>query len=104
MGQGTRKVGAPHEIERVSLGELIHEHVRVAIETAVQEELRAALGAQPYERHDARRGYRNGTKTRTLTGPSGPLPLTVPRASLFGGREWTSRLLPRYQRRLTGGE
>jgi putative transposase len=100
MGQGTRKPEAPHEVERGSLGELIHEHVRVAIETAVQEELRAALGVQSYERHDARRGYRNGTKTRTLTGPSGPLPLTLPRASLFGGREWTSRLLPRYQRRL----
>jgi putative transposase len=100
MGQGTRKLEAPPGIECVSLGELIHEHVRVAIETAVQEELRAALGVQPYERHDARRGYRNGTKPRTLTGPSGPLPLTVPRASLFGGREWTSRLLPRYQRRL----
>jgi putative transposase len=100
MGHGTRKLERPHEIDRVSLGELIHEHVRFAIEAAVQEELRAALGVPPYERHEARRGYRNGTKTRTLTGPSGPLPLTVPRATLFGDREWTSRLLPRYQRRL----
>jgi len=30
----------------------------------------------------------------------GPLALTVPRATLFTGREWTSALLPRYQRRL----
>ncbi len=100
MGKGIRKPVAPHEIARVSLGELIHEHVREAIETAVHEELRATLGVQPYERHEARRGYRNGTKTRTLTGPSGPLALTVPRATLFGAREWTSTLLPRYQRRL----
>jgi putative transposase len=103
MGQGTRKLVASHEIERVSLGELIHHHVRGAIETAVHEELRAALGVQPYERHEARRGYRNGTKTRTLTGPSGPLALTVPRATLFDGCEWTSALLPRYQRRLPEG-
>jgi len=100
MGQGIRKATAPHEVPRVSLGELIHEHVRGAIETAVHEELLAMLGVQRYERHSARRGYRNGTKTRTLTGPSGPLALTMPRATLFGGREWTSTLLPRYQRRL----
>jgi transposase-like protein len=100
MGKGIRKPAATPDIERVSLGELIHEHVRVAIETAVHEELHVALGAQFYERHEARRGYRNGMKTRTLTGPSGPLALRVPRATLFGGREWTSTLLPRYQRRL----
>jgi transposase-like protein len=100
MGKGIRKPAATPDIERVSLGELIHEHVRVAIETAVHEELHVALGVQSYERHEARRGYRNGMKTRTLTGPSGPLALRVPRATLFGGREWTSALLPRYQRRL----
>jgi hypothetical protein len=50
MGQGTRNLGAPHDIQRVSLGELIHKHVRVAIAAAVQEELRATLGVQPYER------------------------------------------------------
>ncbi len=100
MGPGTRNSAAPHDVERVSLGELIHEYVRGAIETTVQEELRATLGAQPYERHEARRGYRNGTKTRTVTAPSGPLALTVPRATLFAGHEWISSLLPRYQRRL----
>src|SRR5206468_11935185 len=53
-----------------------------------------------YERSDGRRGYRNGTKARALTGPSGPVALTVPRARLFGATEWTSTILPRYQRRL----
>ena len=100
MGHGIRKPAAPPDIERASLGELIHHHVRVAIETAVHEELHAALGVGAYERREGRRGYRNGTRPRTLTGPSGPLPLTVPRATLFDGREWTSALLPRYQRRL----
>jgi putative transposase len=99
MGQGNRKAVAPHVVPEVSLGELIHEHARAAIEAAVHEELRATLGAHPYERHLARRGYRNGTRTRTLTGPSGPA-LTVPRATLFSGQEWSSTLLPRYQRRL----
>src|SRR3989442_7370301 len=100
MGKGIRKPGASHESERIALGELIHQHVRLAIETAVHEELRAALGARSYERSEVRRGYRNGTKTRTLTGPSGPVALTVPRATLFGATEWTSTILPRYQRRL----
>jgi len=100
MSKGIRKPAASHESERIGLGELIHQHVRLAIETAVHEELRAALGARSYERSDVRRGYRNGTKTRTLTGPSGPVALTVPRATLFGATEWTSTILPRYQRRL----
>jgi transposase-like protein len=85
------------------LGELIHAAVRRAIEVAVDEELTAALGVRVYQRGDGRCGYRNGTKPRTLTGPTGPLALAIPRARLFTGtgeREWTSALLPRYQRRL----
>src|SRR5882762_4085113 len=101
MGQGIRQPGASPESERIALGELIHQHVRLAIETAVHEELRAALGARSYERSDVRRGYRNGTKTRTLTGPTGPVALTLPRARLFAGaKEWTSSIVPRYQRRM----
>ena len=77
--------------------------MRRAIETAVQEELQAALGASPYERTAERRGYRNGTIERTLTGPTGPVPLTLPRATLrtaAGATEWRSALVPRYERRL----
>jgi putative transposase len=89
------------ELEPVSLSELIHREIRVAIETAVHEELRAALGTTPYERSQLRRGYRNGRKTRTLTGPTGPVALTLPRATLFAGaKEWTSRIVPRYHRRM----
>ena len=101
MGKGIREDARAHELEPVSLSALIHRHVRIAIETAVHEELRAALGTTPYERSDVRRGYRNGSKARTLTGPTGPVPLTLPRARLFAGaEEWTSRIVPRYQRRM----
>jgi len=63
--------------------------------------LRAALWTTTYERSDVRRGYRNGIKTRTLTGPTGPVALTLPLATLFAGaKEWTSRIVPRYQRRM----
>ena len=101
MGKGIREDARAHELEPVSLSALIHQHVRIAIETAMHEELRAALGTTPYERSDVRRGYRNGAKTRTLTGPTGPVALTLPRATLFAGaKEWTSRIVPRYQRRV----
>src|SRR5438309_1748102 len=103
MRKGISKSVGTHELGPVSLSELIHQHVRVAIETAVHEELRAALGATPYERSEVRRGYRNGSKARTLTGPTGPVALSVPRATLFnvaGAKEWTSTIIPRYQRRM----
>ena len=67
----------------VALGELIHAQSGFAIEAAVHEELAVALGAERYERHGERRGYRNGVMTRTLTGPTGPLALSLPRAT-FG--------------------
>jgi putative transposase len=103
MDERIRNGARPHDGRPSSLGELIHLAVRRAIEVAVDEELTAALGAALYERGAGRRGYRNGTKPRTLTGPTGPLALTLPRARLFiptGQREWASTLLPRYQRRL----
>jgi transposase-like protein len=101
MGKGIREDARAQELEPVSLSGLIHQQVRIAIETAVHEELRAALGTAPYERSDTRRGYRNGTKVRTLTGPTGPVALTLPRATLFAGvKEWTSRIVPRYHRRM----
>ncbi len=97
MDELTKNGARPHDGRPGSLGELIHAAVRRTIEVAVDEELSAALGARPYERGGQRRGYRNGTKSRTVTGPTGPLALRVPRASLFtatGGQEWTSRLAP----------
>jgi putative transposase len=88
-----------------TLGELIHAQVRRAIEQAIDEELEVALGVARHERSEERRGYRNGTRERTLSGPTGPAKLTLPRGKLFdeeGGRprEWSSKLVPRYERRL----
>jgi putative transposase len=103
MGKGISKTVGAQELDPVSLSALIHQHVRIAIETAVHEELRAALGTNPYERSEVRRGYRNGIRERTLTGPTGPVALALPRATLFSGtgtKEWMSRIVPRYQRRM----
>src|SRR3954453_20701323 len=90
--------------DEVSLGELIHQAVRRTIEQAVEEELHAALGAGPYERRAERSGYRNGGKTRTLTGPTGPVELTLPRGRMAkdggGTEEFRSTVVPRYQRRM----
>ena len=101
MAKSTKEQKRSHE--EFSLGVLIHQQVRAAVEQAVQEELAAVLGVELYERSEVRRGERNGVKRRTLTGPTGPLELTVPRARLFtkeGSQEWASKLLPRYQRRV----
>jgi putative transposase len=103
MDKGSRKLKLVQEAEPVRLCDLIHDTVRASIEQIVQEELEVALGAAPYERVDVRHGYRNGSRHRTLAGPTGPLALTVPRGALFtagGEREWSSKVLPRYQRRL----
>jgi len=49
MGKSIKEPVGAHEIEpvSVSLSELIHQYVGVAIETAVHERLRAALGTTP---------------------------------------------------------
>lgn len=103
MVQRSSNLKVVQDVEPGRLGELIHEAVRVAIEQAVREELEAALGAAPYERAEVRHGYRNGARARRLCGPTGPLALEVPRATLFtprGEKEWSSKILPRYERRL----
>ena len=102
MDNAIRKFKLAQDQRPIALGDLIHQHVRAAVEQAVQEELAVVLGVGLYERSEARCGHRNGTKTRSLCGPTGPLELTLPRAALFtssGPREWASKLVPRYQRR-----
>src|SRR3970040_2463941 len=104
MGKRTKKLRVV-EAGQATLGELIHERIRGAIEQAVAEELEAALGRR-YERIDeeTRRGYRHRTRGRTPTGPTGPVELEVPRARLRDAdgttHEWRSRLVPRYARRM----
>ena len=101
MGEHTSTQRVAGKPGRSTLGELIHAAVRGAIEAAVEAELAATLGAGRYERRPARQGYRNGTKTRTLSGPTGAMALTLPRATVAtstGRQEWRSTLVPRYQR------
>ena len=104
MGNRTKKLRVVEQAE-TTLGERIHREVRGAIERAVGEELEAALGGR-YERIEAgeRRGYRHGSRLRTLTGSTGPVELTVPRARMRSAhgatQEWRSQRVPRYERRM----
>jgi transposase-like protein len=97
-GEAVAEFGAD-TIERV-----MRERVRSAIEAIVEEELEAALGAASSARvGEERRGYRHGTRSRTLATSLGPTSITMPRARLDLGdgatQEWQSRVVPRYQRR-----
>jgi transposase-like protein len=73
------------------------------IETVVEEELEAALGAGRSQRIGARSGYRHGARARQLTTSLGKTAITLPRARLKSANgtesEWRSRIIPRYQRR-----
>jgi putative transposase len=82
----------------------IRERIRGMIETIVDEELEAALGAGRSQRVGAARsGYRHGGRERQLTTSLGKTTITLPRARLKGADgaegEWHSRIIPRYQRR-----
>jgi putative transposase len=84
----------------------MRDRVRVAIEAIVEEELEAVLGAASSARvGQERRGYRHGTRSRTLTTSLGPTTIAMPRARLDAGegatREWQSGVVSRYQRRTT---
>lgn len=86
-----------------TIEQVMRERVRDAIEAIVEEELEAALGAASFARvGEERRGYRHGTRSRTLTTSLGPATIEMPRARLASDdrtREWQSRVVPRYQRR-----
>ena len=96
----TAAVALPFSMDVLS--DVARDHIRQALSRVSQEELTAFLGAGVYARTETRRGYRNGTKTRTLTTSFGPTELVVPRALVFDGernREWQSQIIPRYARR-----
>jgi len=82
----------------------IREWVRDLIESIVEEELEATLGARPSERVGcARQGYRHGHRQRSLTTSLGATTIGMPRARLQQAdgstTEWQSRTVRRYQRR-----
>lgn len=89
---------------KATLEALMRERIRATIETIVDEELGAALGAARSQRvGEVRAGYRHGKRERTLTTSLGATTIAMPRARIEGAdgrrREWRSRMIPRYQRR-----
>ena len=96
-------VGEVHRVDGDTIELRMRERVRATIEAIVEEELVAALGAERSSRVEERRGYRHGSRQRTLTTTLGPATFAMPRArvvSADGGRkEWRSETIRRYERR-----
>jgi putative transposase len=69
--------------------------LRHTIQQVLEEELSVFLNAEPYDRTDARRGYRNGYKPRILKTRVGTLELMVPKDR--EGR-FQTELFEKYQR------
>jgi transposase-like protein len=87
---------------RQDIHDRLHTRIREAIEAVLEEELLAALGADRHEQAPSRRGYRHGTRTRTVTTVDGTRALRVPRGRVqtaTGTTEFQSAVLPRYARR-----
>ncbi len=101
MSKATTSLAETVDFPRDLIG-LIRSRAREVIERVLDEELEAALGAGRHERSEQRLGYRNGSRRRTVTTECGPLELSVPRGRVFGDggtEEFSSKVLPRYQRR-----
>jgi putative transposase len=81
----------------------MRERIRATIEEIVEEELAAALGAGRSSRVEERRGYRHGTRERTLTTTLGRATFEMPRARVVAAdgarKEWRSETIRRYERR-----
>ena len=96
-----RKAEAPSSA--TSLEMVIRSRSRSWIETIIEDELESVLAAKPSARVEARRGYRHGTRERTLTTSLGPTTIAMPRARLQqadgSATEWQSQAVRRYQRR-----
>jgi putative transposase len=61
----------------------VDDKIRVAAETIyqalIEAELSSVIGALPHQRTDARTGYRNGYRARTLSSTAGDLELRIPK-------------------------
>lgn len=97
-GQKAEDPSAPTSLEMV-----IRTRARTWIEMIIEDELEQVLAAPPSARVEARRGYRHGTRERTLTTSLGPTTIAMPRARLQqpdgATTEWQSQAVRRYQRR-----
>lgn len=103
MGESIERLGAMEELfGRDRLAEALRGKVREMIMTLAEAELAEVLAAGSYERSQARRGYRNGKRRRSISTGLGATVIELPRARITEGereREWQSRLIARYQRR-----
>jgi putative transposase len=100
------RAGVAGEAPRVdgdSIELRMRERIRATIEEIVEEELATALGAGRSSRVEERRGYRHGTRERTLTTTLGPATFEMPRARVVAAdgarKEWRSETVRRYERR-----
>ncbi|HEX2262680.1 MAG TPA: IS256 family transposase [Pseudonocardiaceae bacterium] len=75
--------------------EFLRSIVERTLQAILEDEMSAHLGAERYERSGERRGYRNGTKPRTLTTRVGTLELLVPQDR---DGTFSTELFSRYQR------
>jgi putative transposase len=89
---GPEQAAAPDDVLRALVTTLVQETIRT--------EFDRFLGAAPYERTPARRGYRNGSYARRLTTRVGSLTLAIPRdrsglfrATLFAKYERSEQAL-----------
>ena len=83
-----------------ALEKLMRERIEATIETIVDEELEAALGAARSQRvGPVRAGCGHGKYLRTLTTSLDAMTIAMPRARVEGAdgrcREWRSRMIPR---------
>src|SRR5690554_2884644 len=74
---------------------LLKQLVETSVRQLLEEEVARHLGAGPYERSGERRGYRNGTKPRTMKTSVGELRFDVPQVRESGFR---TQLFERWQR------
>lgn len=64
---------------RVDLAEVFRGAIRMSLEVMLEEEVKAMVGVERFERGAGRRGYRNGTYLRGLLTSMGHIELAVPR-------------------------
>lgn len=103
MRESNQRSGAMEELfGRDRLTEALRGKVREMIMTLAEAELAEVLAARSYERSQARRGYRNGKRQRSISTGLGATVIELPRARISEGsgeKEWQSGLIGRYQRR-----
>jgi len=104
MSNDTNKSQGREAFGPDTIEQFMRDQVREKLGQIIEEEVMLAMGAGRYERvGEKRRGYLHGTRTRTLTTSLGPTAFEMPRARLKtaegGTKEWSSRIVPRYQRR-----